>query len=239
MHYYQFNIGDYTSHTRGLSHLEDLAYRRIIDEYYLSEQPLNGCSTEVARMIGMREFSDEVGYVLDTFFEQIDGKWVHERIESEISAYKDKLEKVSRAGKASALARKKNKRSTHVEQTNNECATNHKPITINQDKDKARPKDANQVTEYARSIGFILDGQKFIDHYEANGWMRGKNKIKDWKACVRTWKGNQVGEQKPQPEDFDHWRRVGEKLDPPMRPHSTEEHRDYIMRVKAASGVLL
>ena len=55
---------------------------------------------------------------------------------------------------------------------------------------KARPKDSQEVEQYAQSIGFRLDGQKFIDHYEANGWMRGKNKIKDWRACVRTWKQN-------------------------------------------------
>ena len=35
-----------------------------------------------------------------------------------------------------------------------------------------------------------IDAQNFFDHYEANGWMRGKNKIKDWKACIRTWEKN-------------------------------------------------
>ncbi len=28
-----------------------------------------------------------------------------------------------------------------------------------------------------------LNAQNFIDHYQANGWIRGKTKIKDWKAC--------------------------------------------------------
>jgi len=55
---------------------------------------------------------------------------------------------------------------------------------------KARPKDSQEVEQYAHSIGYKLDGQKFINHYDANGWMRGKNKIKDWRACVRTWKQN-------------------------------------------------
>ena len=43
----------------------------------------------------------------------------------------------------------------------------------------------------------FVDPQNFIDHYTANGWLRGKTKIKDWKACVRTWekssKPNQQG----------------------------------------------
>lgn len=32
-----------------------------------------------------------------------------------------------------------------------------------------------------------VNAQAFIDHYEANGWKRGKNSVVDWKACVRTW----------------------------------------------------
>ena len=68
MHYYQFHIGDYATHTRHLNLLEDLAYRRLLDLYYLHEQPLNGCSTTVARLIGMRDHEVEVGTVLNEFF---------------------------------------------------------------------------------------------------------------------------------------------------------------------------
>ena len=32
-----------------------------------------------------------------------------------------------------------------------------------------------------------LSGQAIYDHYEANGWMVGRVKMKDWKAAVRTW----------------------------------------------------
>ena len=32
-----------------------------------------------------------------------------------------------------------------------------------------------------------VDYQRFYDFYEAKGWYVGKNKMKDWKACVRTW----------------------------------------------------
>ena len=49
---------------------------------------------------------------------------------------------------------------------------------------------AEQVNEYSKEIGFTLDGSQFIDHYEARGWLIGKNPMKDWKAAVRTWKRN-------------------------------------------------
>jgi hypothetical protein len=50
------------------------------------------------------------------------------------------------------------------------------------------PPTPAQVTDYAKSISFDLDGQYFIDWYAARGWMAGKNKMKDWQAAVRTWK---------------------------------------------------
>jgi hypothetical protein len=31
-----------------------------------------------------------------------------------------------------------------------------------------------------------------MSHYESNGWLVGKNKMKDWKASVRTWKLNNL-----------------------------------------------
>jgi len=52
-----------------------------------------------------------------------------------------------------------------------------------------RPK-ADEITAYSKEIGFTLDGNHFIDHYEARGWLIGKNPMKDWKAAVRTWKRN-------------------------------------------------
>lgn len=157
MHYYTFNIGDYASHTKGLSLLEDLAYRRLLDEYYLAERPLNGCSTTVARMIGMRDHVDEVDYVLRSFFTQDEeGCWVNQRSDREIQHFKLKSEKAAQAGRASA-ERRLNGRSTDVEQPLNErqLTNNQEPITNNQEPVKkiqprssasiAKPEDIDQA----------------------------------------------------------------------------------------------
>ena len=32
-----------------------------------------------------------------------------------------------------------------------------------------------------------IDAESFINFYDSKGWMIGKNKMKDWKAAVRTW----------------------------------------------------
>lgn len=49
------------------------------------------------------------------------------------------------------------------------------------------PPTLKQVDEYCKEKGFSLDSERFIDYYESNGWMVGKNKMKDWKAAVRNW----------------------------------------------------
>ena len=46
------------------------------------------------------------------------------------------------------------------------------------------------VAEYCVKRNNSVSPNDFLNHYDTNGWMRGKTKIKDWKACVRTWEGN-------------------------------------------------
>lgn len=143
MHYYKFNIGDYASHTKSLSPIEDIAYRRLMDEYYLHEQPLIGCSTDVARSIGMRDYADDVAYILNRFFQSDGDVWRHKRIDREIEQYHNQIEAKSRAGKASARARQA-KASGHPNNTSStddehplnsvEQTNNQEPVTKNQSK---------------------------------------------------------------------------------------------------------
>lgn len=50
-----------------------------------------------------------------------------------------------------------------------------------------------EVSEYAQSIGFSLDGEVFVSYYESKGWVVGRAAMKNWKAAVRTWKNNGGG----------------------------------------------
>ena len=50
-----------------------------------------------------------------------------------------------------------------------------------------------QVREYCQSRKNSVDPQKFLDHYESNGWRVGKNPMKNWQASVRTWEQTQLG----------------------------------------------
>jgi uncharacterized protein YdaU (DUF1376 family) len=129
MHYYQFNIGDYQSHTSHLEPLEDLAYRRMLDWCYLHEKPLPFEANEIARIIRLRDHASIVRDVLNEFFNRYGEGWVCDRVLEEIEHYKAKIEQASKAGKASA-ERRSNARSTDVQPTNNQepITNNHKPI---------------------------------------------------------------------------------------------------------------
>ena len=141
MNYYPFHIGDYAGHTRNLSLLEDLAYRRLLDAYYLAERPFNGSEADVAREIGMRDHLDEVSYVLRKFFVRDGDCWKNQRADEEIAAYRAKCEQASAAGKASAKARL-NKRSTDVQPTNNQEPEPEPYSSLRSEKEKPRKRSS-------------------------------------------------------------------------------------------------
>lgn len=47
-----------------------------------------------------------------------------------------------------------------------------------------------EIEEYCKSRSNGISGFDFFNFYESKGWMIGKNKMKDWKAAVRTWENN-------------------------------------------------
>jgi DNA-binding transcriptional MerR regulator len=75
-------------------------------------------------------------------------------------------------------------------QLTNEQQTTNKQLTTNKN-DKNEKKfiipTFNDVLEYCMQNNLDVDGVKFINFYESKGWMVGKNKMKDWKAAIRTW----------------------------------------------------
>lgn len=44
-----------------------------------------------------------------------------------------------------------------------------------------------QIKAYCQEHGYSIDEQYFYNYYESNGWMVGRNKMKDWQATVRNW----------------------------------------------------
>lgn len=90
MNYYPFHVGDYMAHTAHLDPLEDIAYRRLLDLYYLREQPIPLDPNEAARLVRMKVNAAEVTAVLAEFFEQTEEGWRHVRCDEEIERMQEK-----------------------------------------------------------------------------------------------------------------------------------------------------
>jgi hypothetical protein len=61
------------------------------------------------------------------------------------------------------------------------------------------PPKEQEVKAYLKERGITtFQAAQFIDYYESKGWMIGKNKMKDWKAAVRTWERNDVNKGRPE-----------------------------------------
>lgn len=73
---------------------------------------------------------------------------------------------------------------------NNNIGGNNNTPKKREKKEKFKVPTVEEVQEYCRERRNNIDAQHFIDYYSARGWMLGKSKIKDWKACVRTWERN-------------------------------------------------
>ena len=50
-----------------------------------------------------------------------------------------------------------------------------------------KPPTLEEVSNYCIERKNDIDPERFIDFYESKGWMVGKNKMKDWKAAIRSW----------------------------------------------------
>ena len=71
-----------------------------------------------------------------------------------------------------------------------------------------------EVNEYCIERNNSVNPESFIDFYESNGWKVGKNPMKDWKACVRTWEKNTIKTKTNSKVDtqIDSWKKAREIL---------------------------
>ena len=121
---------------------------------------------------------------------------------------------------------------TNVQQTCNKCAANQATtMPHNETKIKTKtktksesvllcdqspqpkrqrfvPPTLDEVKNYCLERKNNVSPERFVDYYTANGWQVGKNKMKDWKAAVRTWENNHYDcnrTQKQRQSENDDW----------------------------------
>lgn len=94
MNYYPHHIGDYLKGTAHLTMVEDGAYRRLLDLYYLHEQPLPAERSKVHRLSRAITAAEKgvVDTILDEYFVLTEDGWRHSRCDAELDAVKEKGE---------------------------------------------------------------------------------------------------------------------------------------------------
>jgi len=207
MHYYQFSIGDYRSATAHLTNEEDLAYRRLLDMYYDTEQKIPLDTQWVARRL--RVDAHVVRDVLNDMFVQHEDGWFHARCADVIEQYHAMAEKNRANGRLGG--RKKNPMGSDS-QPIAKATINQEPITINHKpkKEKATvvaapegvseevwdsfvkqrktaravitPVVINSIAEQAKLAGWTLE--KALAECAARGWRGFKA---EWVAPKQTF----------------------------------------------------
>lgn len=71
------------------------------------------------------------------------------------------------------------------------------------------PPSIAEVEQYCKENSLSIDAARFCDHYESNGWMVGKNKMKSWQAAIRNWNrkdlSNEQGRKNEESESKPVW----------------------------------
>lgn len=153
MIYYKHYMGDYQRDTGHLSLAQDGAYRRMMDHYYSTEQPLPAASDVLYRICGAIEKKEReaVDYVSKQFFKEINGRLHHQRIDEEVSIAQEKIanlkENAKAGGKQSGKTRaSKNEANGEANASPNGVSKNeHKSVSNNQTKPDGLEKPKAQL----------------------------------------------------------------------------------------------
>ena len=84
--------------------------------------------------------------------------------------------------------------------TDNNININNTSINIKKINKKSFQKPTiDEIQEYCKERNNGINAEAFYDFYESKNWYIGKNKMQDWRACVRTWEKRNNQQVKKQP----------------------------------------
>lgn len=119
--------------------------------------------------------------------------------------YKERVEN-ARASARKRIANAKSESQSQKANRNQSQARESEDVSVSEsvsvsvsDKDirgkrtKLVPPSVDEVRAYCKERNNDVDPEAFVNFYASKGWMIGKNRMKDWKAAVRTWEKNRKG----------------------------------------------
>lgn len=73
-----------------------------------------------------------------------------------------------------------------------------------------------EIQQYCEERNNGINANAFYDFYESKDWYVGKNRMKDWKACIRTWEQRNISQPKKmtaQEKRFEMYKRLEKEYD--------------------------
>jgi uncharacterized protein YdaU (DUF1376 family) len=192
---------DYVADTGHLTLAQHGAYLLLMAHYYTTGRPLPANASVLHRVCRCTSDADRAAteQVLKEFFTLEGDVYRHKRVEKELSKAAD----ISEVRRNAANARYNKKRAANAPANAVQMHTQPQPQLQSQPKPepqnaKARarapfkPPSLVEVKSYCDERKNHVNPEQWFDHYTANGWMRGRTKMQDWKAAVRIWERNGV-----------------------------------------------
>ena len=213
MHYYKFNIADWSLGTAHLSLIEEAIYFRLINHYYDSERPISLDVDAVVRKLRLEDAAATLR-ILEEFFSKTKKGFRHARCEKMLAEYKKKNATNKANGKkggrpvgskaSKTIQKEPSGLSLGLHSVPNglekiTLTKNHKPLTINQYKDSGFiAPSVSDVSNYLLVAGNTsIDAEHFVTHYQAQGWTLGNGLVMaDWQAVLRKWINKDVAQAK-------------------------------------------
>ena len=85
----------------------------------------------------------------------------------------------------------KDKGSVKISTDNTNINITNTNLTDSNKKALFKKPTLDEVKNYCILRKNNIEAEAFIDFYESKDWLIGKNKMKNWKACVRTWESRE------------------------------------------------
>ena len=203
--YFPIYLTDYVSDSRKLTMLQRGALIDLSVLYFQEDLKINYTKEQIYRLVFAfsKEEQEAIDFILENYFTQSENKpvgfyWVSSRLNQLGDKILKRLNSSRENGKKGGRGKKKENKPMGLNPLNPDQNPDENILNEtkpNETKPKSKSKlfikpTINEIKDYCLERKNNVNAESFSNYYEARGWKLKGIQMKDWKACVRTWEGN-------------------------------------------------